>query len=135
MVQLLLTIQPRPFLADALVKGFQSLVWPTQREEGCLQCRLFRKACDKDSVSFESYWRSRESLDGYLRSSTFLKALELMEKSAEPPLVEIRLESETHGLDYVAAVRTPVPQATFSQGEPVASRASHPSMHIKPKGA
>ena len=50
-------------------------------------------------------WGDAGDLQGEFGSERFTHLLELLEVAAEPPVVEFRIVSETHGLEYVAAAR------------------------------
>jgi quinol monooxygenase YgiN len=76
-----------------------------RRLGGCSSAHL---AADVDAANVFWYcedWRDAEALESELRTDRFSQLLEVMETSAQPPLLEFRVLAETRGLEYVTAAR------------------------------
>ena len=91
--------------AAELVQALRSLMRPARAEKGFLAGQLYLDADDANAVRYEERWQTREDLDDQVRSSRYTRLLTLMESAAEQPSLEFHFVSETHGLEYVAAVR------------------------------
>jgi quinol monooxygenase YgiN len=90
-----------------LIDALRSLKAPTQRERGCVRCRLVlsSESCDPARISYVVDWSSEDDLREQVRSDRFPRLLELMERALEPPHLEFQLAGGTRGLDYVEEVR------------------------------
>ena len=85
---------------------FRSVLEPTKVEPGCVNCFLCRDLLDERRLRFTTEWRIREDLDSYLRSTLYRSVLIAVDLAAEAPEINIHTISETHGFEYIAAVRS-----------------------------
>ena len=67
--------------------------------------RLDCVACN-DRISAAERWRTREALDGHLRSPLYGRLLEAMECSCKAPEVEFYEATDVGGLELVEKART-----------------------------
>lgn len=84
---------------------FRSVLGPTKVEPGCVSCFLCQDLMDEYRLRFTTEWRIHEDLDSYLRSTLYRSVLIAIDLAAEAPEINIHIISETHGLEYIAAVR------------------------------
>jgi quinol monooxygenase YgiN len=89
-----------------LIEGLRSIMQPTQRERGCISCRLVlsNESSDPARISYVEDWWSEEDLREQVRSERFARLLELMESALERPQLEFELAGRRRGLDYVEEV-------------------------------
>jgi quinol monooxygenase YgiN len=73
---------------EELCNAFCSLKGPTRAEPGCLRCELYTGWVGSTTVLMESLWKTREDLIRHLRSDRYKSFLQLVEMSAEEPLIE-----------------------------------------------
>ncbi len=110
MVQLTVQMTAASGRAHELIEALHLLMRHSRRPGGCTRAHI---AADVDRANAYWYcedWESAEALDEELKSERFRQLLALMETSAEAPCLELRMVSETHGLEYVGAHRGAPPQ-------------------------
>jgi quinol monooxygenase YgiN len=90
---------------EELCNAFWSLMGPTRAEPGCLRCELYTGWVGSNTVLMESLWRTRDDLIRHLRSDRYKSFLQLVEMSAEEPLIEFFFVSHMQGLDIVEQAR------------------------------
>ncbi len=105
MVQLTLRLTAASGRARELVQALCVLMRQARHNEGCSAAHIAADATAGDAFWYIEDWDDVETLEGELRSDRFSQLLALMETSAQPPLLEFRMISETRGLEYVTAVR------------------------------
>jgi quinol monooxygenase YgiN len=102
MVQLLARLAaPRGRLEDVL-EALQVVMRPAQQARGCRFARIYQEANDRQFLEYIEEWDTADDLRAHLGSVRFTRLLELIEMAAERPVLEFRVISETHGLEYVA---------------------------------
>ena len=84
---------------------FRSVLETTKVKPGCIHCFLCQDLLDRCRLHFTTEWRTCEDLDSYLRSMLYRSVLVAVDLAAEAPEINIHMISETHGLEYIAAVR------------------------------
>lgn len=94
-----------PVQTPGLVQALRALMRSARAEKGFITCRLRFDADDMNTIEYEERWQSRQDLEQQLRSARYTRLLALMESAQEEPSLEFAFVSETHGLEYVAAVR------------------------------
>ena len=92
--------------ARSLAGTLQTLMIETRMEPGCLGCSSSFEMDQRASIRYVEEWNTEEQLQGQIRSHRFAKLAELMERSAERPLIEFILPCGTRGLEYAEAVRS-----------------------------
>ena len=74
-------------------------------ERGFLGGRIYQEVGNPEALCLEHDWSSESELKSHVRSSSFTDLLMLMETALATPVLEVRSFPETHGLEYVEAVR------------------------------
>lgn len=105
MIQINLNILVSNEKREDVLSIFRSVLEPTKVEPGCMSCFLCQDLLDEHRLRFTTEWRIREALDSYLRSVLYRSVLVAVDLAAEAPEINIHTISETHGLEYIAAVR------------------------------
>ena len=89
---------------DDVVGILRRLKGPVRSQPGCTQALLMHDVGDDLVVTWVSRWRTRDDLNGHLRSPHFRRILAVLDLAARPPAVEFDCETHTRGLDLVAEV-------------------------------
>jgi len=74
-----------------------------QQARGCAFAQILKWVNDDHRITYVEEWTDVDELRGEFRTERFTRLMELLETSAESPVVEFRVISETHGLEYVTA--------------------------------
>ena len=78
---------------------------PARSERGFVSSRIHQEVDSPESLCYVEEWASEEQMDQQIRSRRFASLLALMETAPKPPVLEVRLISETRGLDYIGTIR------------------------------
>ena len=105
MIQASLNILVSNEKREDVLNIFRSVLEPTKVEPGCMCCFLCQDLLDERRLRFTTEWRTCECLDSYLRSMLYRPILVAVDLAAEAPEIKIHMISETHGLEYIAAIR------------------------------
>lgn len=73
--------------------------------EGCVNSHVSNDLHDHATFHYVEEWISETELQRDIRSERFGRLIEALELAARPPRVEIQVILESHGLDYIEAVR------------------------------
>ena len=74
---------------------------PAQQAPGCSFAQIYHRANDDRRIEHVEEWDDSDELRAQFGSNRFARLLEVLEMAAEPPLVQFRVISETHGLEYI----------------------------------
>jgi quinol monooxygenase YgiN len=96
----------RPEKRKEVERSFRALIGPTLAEPGCLDCHLYSEMYYSKHLILVTRWRDRADIERYIRSDKFRTILSLIDASSERPEVRFDHISETHGIDYIKAVRS-----------------------------
>jgi quinol monooxygenase YgiN len=105
MVQLTLRMTAMSGRAHELVQALQRRMRQMLPSRGCAMAHLSADVNAANVFWYCEDWKDAASLDLELRTERFSQLLEIMETSAQPPVLEFRVLAETRGLEYVAAAR------------------------------
>ena len=105
MVQLMVRLVAPPGRVPEVLDALRTVMRPAQQARGCAFAQVFNWVNDDRRIEYVEEWGDAGDLQGEFGSERFTHLLELLEVAAEPPVVEFRIVSETHGLGYVAAAR------------------------------
>jgi quinol monooxygenase YgiN len=102
MVQLLVRFAAPTARIEDVLDALRVVMRPAQQARGCRFARTYQEASDRGLIEYVEEWDTLDDLRGQLGSVRFARLLELLEIAAECPLLEFRVISETHGLEYIA---------------------------------
>jgi quinol monooxygenase YgiN len=105
MVQLLVRLLAPPGRVPDVLDALRTVMRPAQQARGCAFAQVFNWVNDGQRIEYVEEWEDAGDLQGEFGSERFTHLLELLEAAAERPVVEFRVVSETHGLEYVWAAR------------------------------
>jgi quinol monooxygenase YgiN len=106
MVQLLLKLVAPSERADEIVDVLKAVMRPAQRARGCSFAGIYLSATDRRDVVYIEDWDDADELRRQFGTERFHRLLELLEMAADPPVVDFRIISEIHGLEYVSGQLT-----------------------------
>ena len=88
-----------------MVKALRSIMLPARAERGFIASRIYQEVDSPEALCYVEEWGSLEQMDQQVRSRRFASLLALMETAPKAPVLEVRVISQTHGLDYIRALR------------------------------
>jgi quinol monooxygenase YgiN len=103
MVQLFVRLVASPARVVDVVEAFRAVMRPAQQARGCSFAGVYVSANDSGRVVYVEDWDDEGELRGHFGTERFHRLLELLEMAADPPVVEFRVISETHGLEYISS--------------------------------
>jgi quinol monooxygenase YgiN len=109
MIFSLIKIYPAKGHASDIIDVLQSVKVLLASVPGCLHSTVCIEGTgdeDHGAIFYLEKWRSRESLDEHLRSSTYMMVLEALEFSCRSPEVAFFDGVEVGGLDVVEMARS-----------------------------
>jgi quinol monooxygenase YgiN len=101
-VQVLVRLVASPARANDILSAFRTLMRAANHERGCSFAQVYQWPNDPQHIEYIEEWDDASELRRQFGTERFLRLLELLERSTDPPLLEFRFISETHGLDYIA---------------------------------
>jgi quinol monooxygenase YgiN len=105
MVQLLVRLVAAPGRATDVLQALRMVMRPAQQARGCAFAQIANWVNDDHRITYIEEWTDTVELRAQFGTERFTRLMELLETSAEPPVVEFRVISETHGLEYVTAAQ------------------------------
>lgn len=76
-----------------------------QLNRGCLESQLFTESHDPRNLCYTEVWDTEENLCSMLRSEHFTRLAALMETASEPPILNFRMITVIHGLEFAGQAR------------------------------
>ena len=111
MIQATVTIVAHRSQRKGVLEALRSLLTPASGEEGCLRRRLSEDIETKGSFTFVEEWATSADFQRRLRSASYLRLLQIMELSAEPPEVRFLEVAGAKGMEVVYAARELAPDS------------------------
>lgn len=105
MVQLLVRLAAPSGRTEDVLDALQVVMRPAHQARGCCFARIYQEMNHEQRIEYVEEWDDDSDLRDQLGSVRFARLLELLEMAAEPPLLEFRVISEKHGLEYIAESR------------------------------
>lgn len=101
----ILKIYPATGRAPAVIDVLESMKMALASTSDCLDCTVAFETGEEGAIVYTEQWRSKEALEGHLRSHIFLRILEAMEYSRNAPKINFFDVSEIGGLEFVEMAR------------------------------
>jgi quinol monooxygenase YgiN len=105
MIHATVTIVARRSQRKGILQALKSLLASTPGEAGCLRCHLHEGVEKKGSFILVEEWATPADFQRRLRSESYLRLLQVMELSAEPPEVRFLEVTGTMGMEAIHAAR------------------------------
>ena len=90
---------------DEVLRTLKWLLVQLEGEPGLEEFEVYQGLEQQDVVMLTQQWRSLGQLERYLRSAEFLRFLEVMDLSQEPPELRFDTVSKRRGLEFVEEIR------------------------------
>jgi quinol monooxygenase YgiN len=103
MVQLYVRLTIAPDRVQDTVQALRAVMAPARFHPDCAGVRLTSDVENPTVLVYGEDWLALEPLTREFRSPRFTRLMEVMEASAEPPTLEIRLVSDIRGQEFVEA--------------------------------
>ena len=103
-------INPLPGKQQVVVDILRSVIGPTRVKSGCMDCAVYTDQGKVPAILYLEQWQSREPLERHIRSELYFRVLSAMELANEAPEIYFHEVLDTRGLEYVEALRTPLPE-------------------------
>jgi quinol monooxygenase YgiN len=108
-IQATVTIVAPPSQRTAVLEALRWLLARAAGEVGCLRRRLYEDVETKGSFTFVEEWATAADLQRRLRSAAYLRLLQIMELSTEPPEVRFLEVDGAKGMEVIHAARELAP--------------------------
>ena len=103
MVELVVRLVAAPGRVQDVLHALRVTMRPALRVRGCRFAQIYRWADDDRRLTYVEEWDDPGALREQFGSERFVRLLELLDAAAERPIVEFRVISEQHGLEYMTA--------------------------------
>ena len=88
-----------------LVQTLSSMIAPTTKDTGCMNCTVLNDIEDKNRFCLSQEWCNREDLDRYMKSDRFSVILGTNTLLSEPLVIRIDTVSKSEGMEAVKFAR------------------------------
>ncbi len=86
---------------DQILHALRTVMLPARRDRACAFAQICHSADDYGRVCYTEEWDDAAELRRQFGDARFVRLLELLESSAEPPIVEFRVFERRYGLEYI----------------------------------
>ena len=117
MLQSILRIIVFPEKRKASLELMDSLIGPMNIIPGCIHYRMYQDLENENRLAIEQKWESEAALHRFIRSNIYLKILELIELSSQPPEILFNTISNIGGIEVVEALRCEKPFSAIRRGQ------------------
>ena len=107
-----------------MVKALRAIMLPARAERGFVSSRIYQEVDQPEALCYLEAWASLEQMEQQFHSHRFGRLLALMETAPQAPVLEIRLISETRGLDYIGPIRLGAGSHAQAAGRDLSERIS-----------
>lgn len=85
-----------------------SVKGPVLSEPGCLCCCLYDEHGAEPGILYMEQWRSLPELELHIKNNSYIRILEAMELSSQPPEISFQETGKMWGFELIEKVRTEV---------------------------
>lgn len=105
MILSMLKIKPLPEKKQEVVDILKSLQKELRMIHDCLDAEIYQTVEPDSNIFFLEQWRKKEALYRYIESELYMRALTVMELSAESPEVIFPEVTDESGMDLISELR------------------------------
>ena len=98
-------IDPMPDKRQAVIEVLVSVKNMTRLKTGCTNCEIYEEHGDGQKILYIEKWQTKEAMYQHIRSKLYLRVLNAIELSSEPPEICFHEDSETTGIELIEAIR------------------------------
>jgi quinol monooxygenase YgiN len=102
-LQLLVRLVAPQGSVEAILSALRTVSRPAHQARGCSFAQVYQCPYDAQQIEYVEEWDNAEELRGQLDSERFRRLLALLEMAADRPVLEFRVVSDTHGLEFIAS--------------------------------
>jgi quinol monooxygenase YgiN len=102
-----LRIMALPKQRFEVLEILQSILGPTQAQQGCLSCCIYEEKGPDRATVFCGHWETEAALQEHIRSDFYRRVLAACELSKRPPEFCFHHISRTQGIDLIEQLRGP----------------------------
>jgi quinol monooxygenase YgiN len=105
MIIALLELLPSPESKQSILEILRIAQRGARTKAACIGCDIYETVDTSCKILYLEQWRSVEDLDRHIQSSMYLRVLNAMDLSAEPPTVAFHKVSDTKSMDLIESLR------------------------------
>jgi quinol monooxygenase YgiN len=90
------------------VEILRSMAERTRVQPGCISCRIYHDAQEKNVIMVDELWRTQEEHDRHLRSAEYRNVLLVVEMASEKPEIKFSEFSTSTGVETIEKARSQV---------------------------
>jgi quinol monooxygenase YgiN len=98
-------IDPMPDKRQAVIEILMSVKNMTRLKPGCTNCEIYEEHGDGQKILYIEKWRSKEAMYQHIQSKLYLRVLNAIEFSSEPPEICFHEDPKTTGIELIEAIR------------------------------
>jgi quinol monooxygenase YgiN len=101
-----LELVPQIHERQAMLEVLGSVAERIKANPKCVSCGVFEEATAPQRVVYTEEWRSAEDLHAHIRSALYLRILNAVELSREPPKVSFHEVTKTRSMELIESLRS-----------------------------
>jgi quinol monooxygenase YgiN len=105
MIIALVELLPSPGNKQAILEILRIAQRGARTKASCVGCDIYETVDSSHKILYLEQWRNVEDLHRHIQSSMYLRVLNAMDLSAEPPTVVFYKVSDTKSMDLIESLR------------------------------
>jgi quinol monooxygenase YgiN len=105
MIIALVELSPSPGSKQSILDILRIAQRGARTQATCVGCDIYETVDTSRKILYFEQWRSVEDLHRHIQSSAYLRVLNAMDLSAEPPIVVFHKVSDTRSMELIESLR------------------------------
>jgi quinol monooxygenase YgiN len=105
MIIALVELLPSPGSKQSILEILRIAQRSARTKAACVGCDIYETVDTSHKILYLEQWRNVEALHRHIQSSVYLRVLNAMDLSAEPPTVVFHKVSDTKSMDLIESLR------------------------------
>ena len=105
MIIALVELLPSPGNKQSILEILRIAQRGARTKAACVGCDIYETVDTSRKILYLEQWQNVEDLQRHIQSSVYLRVLNAMDLSAEPPTVVFHKVSETKSMDLIESLR------------------------------
>ena len=105
MIIALVELLPSPGSKQSILEILRIAQRSARTKAACVGCDIYETVDTSHKILYLEQWRNVEDLHRHIQSSVYLRVLNAMDLSAEPPTVVFHKVSDTKSMDLIESLR------------------------------